>query len=103
MVAARDNSSASRTGKARVRNLIFHPPEQIGPNSDRDTQASPEKFQNASGGCLGRFAVALLVLLAGAARARIIAADFRAGASRLGGFRRPGARLDIHFPFLAAP
>src|SRR5271155_2634713 len=52
IVAARDNTSASSTGKVRVRILIFHPPEQIGPNSDRDTQTLLRKFPSAGGGCL---------------------------------------------------
>src|SRR5271156_5547897 len=63
IVAARDNISASSTGKVRVRILMFHPPEQIGPNSERDTQTASEKFRTA-GARLGRLAVALLVFLA---------------------------------------
>src|ERR1700735_4246479 len=101
-VAARDNSSASIAGKARVRILIFHPPKQIGPNSDEDTQTSLEMFQRASGGCLGRFAVALLILLARAARAGIVPADFRSGAGGFGSFDRSVTSLKLHLLFLAA-
>src|SRR5580658_1516297 len=59
-------------------------------------------FQRASGGCLGRFAVALLVLLARAARAGIVAADFRTGAGWLGGFDWRVTGLKLHLLFLAA-
>src|ERR1700722_513669 len=101
IVAATANTSASSTGKVRVRIFIVHPPEQIGPNSDEDTQTSPEKFQSTSGGCLGRLAVALFVLLAGAARAGIVAADFGAGADGLGRFDWRVASLKLHLLFLA--
>src|SRR5579863_9875666 len=47
-------------------------------------------------------AVALLVFFAGAAGARIVAPDFRAGANRLGGFGLRGAGLKLEILLLAA-
>src|SRR5271155_2143071 len=101
IVAAMDNTSASSAGKVHVRILIFHPPEQIGPNSDRDTQGACEKFRT-EGGRLGRLAVALFVFFARAARAGIVAADFGAGTHGLGRFHGRVARLKLHLLLLAA-
>ena len=50
----------------------------------------------------GSDAVALLVFLAGTARARIVAPDFRRSPSGLGWFDRCCARLELHLLLLAA-
>src|ERR1700691_42013 len=101
IAAASESTSASNTGKVRVPILIFHPPEQVAPNSNQDTQTMCEKFRGGEGR-LGRLAVALFVLLAGAAGAGIVAAHFGAGAGGLGSFDRRVAGLKLHLLFLAA-
>src|ERR1700733_12738512 len=101
IAAASESTSASSTEKLRVRILIFHPPEQIAPNTNEDTQTMSEKFRGGEGKS-GRLAVALFVLLAGAAGAGIVAAHFGAGAGGLGSFDRRVAGLKLHLLFLAA-
>src|ERR1700733_11497699 len=58
IAAASESTSASNTEKLRVRILIFHPPEQIAPNTNEDTQTMSEKFRGGEGK-LGRLAGAL--------------------------------------------
>src|SRR6202167_3836030 len=101
IATASESASARSAGKVHVRILIFHPPEQIGPSSNEDTQTMSEKFRGG-GGRLGRLTVALFVLLPGAAGAGIVAAHLGAGAGGLGSFDRRVAGLELHLLFLAA-